>query len=126
MNRMIWLKRWGPTLVIMGLIFAASSIPADRMPKVENYDTLVKKGGHMLGYALLGLSLIRVQGRLNWKSCLLTLAGCTLYALSDEFHQSFVPGRNPTLVDVGIDLTGCLVGLGVFSRVPFLQKVVLK
>jgi VanZ family protein len=79
----------------------------------------------MLGYALLGMSLMRGQRQLSWQGYLLAVAGCTLYALGDEFHQSFVPGRNATLVDVAIDLTGCLIGLVVLSRVPFLQKVVL-
>ena len=126
MDRMTWLKRWGPALMIMGLIFAASSIPSDIMPKVENYDVLVKKGGHILGYALFGLSLMRGQRQLCWQGYLLVVAGCVLYAFSDEFHQSFVPGRNATLVDVAIDLTGCLIGLGVFSRIPLLQKIVLR
>ncbi len=117
------MKRWGPALVMMGLIFFASSIPSDSMPKVENFDTLVKKGGHMLGYGLLGLSLMRAQERSSWKSIGLALAGCLLYAISDEFHQSFVPGRNAALVDVGIDMTGCLVALVIFYRIPFLQKV---
>lgn len=126
MDRWIGLKRWGPALIVMGLIFAASSIPSDSMPKVENFDTLVKKGGHMLGYALLGLSLIHAQRQLTWKSFWLAVLGCALYALSDELHQSFIPGRNASLVDVVIDLTGCLVGLWIFRRIPLLKRVVLQ
>ena len=34
-----------------------------------------------------------------------------LYAASDEFHQSFVPGRSPSIVDVGIDSLGVLTGI---------------
>lgn len=34
-----------------------------------------------------------------------------LYAASDEFHQSFVPGRGPSIVDVGIDSLGVLTGI---------------
>ena len=36
-----------------------------------------------------------------------------LYACSDEFHQSFVPGRGPAFKDVMIDSTGALVGLTI-------------
>jgi VanZ family protein len=117
-----WMQRWGPVLLMMGLIFLASSVPSDRMPKVENFDTLVKKGGHMLGYALLGMSLVRAQGHFTLKTFLWACLGTGLYALSDEFHQSFVPGRNATLVDVAIDLTGFLVGQVLLSRVPILKR----
>jgi VanZ family protein len=41
----------------------------------------------------------------------LALAACVLYALLDEGHQIFVPGRTPSLYDVGIDFSGAL-----FSR----------
>jgi VanZ family protein len=34
-----------------------------------------------------------------------------LYAASDEYHQTFVPGRNGTPVDVGVDAVGALVAL---------------
>ncbi len=34
-----------------------------------------------------------------------------LYAASDEFHQSFVPGRGPSIVDIGIDSLGVLTGI---------------
>lgn len=37
-----------------------------------------------------------------------------LYALSDEYHQTFVPGRNGTFVDLLIDASGALVGLLLF------------
>ena len=38
------------------------------------------------------------------------LVGVT-YAASDEFHQSFVPGRGPSIIDVGIDSLGVLTGI---------------
>ena len=34
-----------------------------------------------------------------------------LYAASDEFHQSFVPGRGPSIIDVGIDSLGVFTGI---------------
>jgi len=39
-----------------------------------------------------------------------------LYALSDEFHQAFVPGRDTSLLDVGCDLVGAGLGLWVHAR----------
>jgi VanZ family protein len=42
-----------------------------------------------------------------------SLLGVVLYAASDEFHQSFVPERTASLVDVGIDTLGGIIAQGV-------------
>ena len=47
----------------------------------------------------------------GWKWVAFSLGCVLLYALSDEFHQSFVPGRNPRLIDVSIDLLGAALGI---------------
>ncbi len=114
MKQLAWLLRFGPALAMMAVIFLASSIPSAQMPNAGALDLLVKKGGHMTGYALLGLSLARAQGKTGRKQMLLAMLGCALYALSDEFHQSFVPGRHPSLVDaLLIDNAGAAIGLGL-------------
>ena len=96
---------------MMLVIFAFSSIPSKMMPKFPWDDLIVKKGGHMLGYGLLALSY---SYGLRWDKKRLCLAWllAILFAITDEFHQSFVPGRNPSIVDVGIDSTGA--GLALF------------
>ena len=68
------------------------------------------KGAHMLGYALLALSFWFTWGfdRRRW---VLALVLAVLYALTDEFHQSFVPGRHPSLVDALV-IDGAGAGLG--------------
>jgi VanZ family protein len=38
----------------------------------------------------------------------------TLYGALDELHQSFIPGRTASLVDLGLDVIGLLLGLGLF------------
>ena len=93
----------------MGLIFAASAQP--QLPTVREHwlDTAIKKGGHMLGYGLLASLYMRALRshlgasiQLRWLSWGLAV----VYALTDECHQRFVPGRNGTVVDVGIDGVG--------------------
>lgn len=64
----------------------------------------------MLGYALLALSFAWGLGG-KPKTAWLALVLAVLYAISDEFHQTFVPGRNGTPVDVTIDSLGASLGL---------------
>ena len=108
------LWRWGPALLMMALIFAASSLTNKVIPQFGPRDVFVKKGGHALGYALLAAAYLHglAGGRLvTGRHMLLAVLGACLYAITDEYHQSFVPGRNPSPVDVLIDTGGA--GLGV-------------
>ena len=87
---------------MMAAIFSFSSIPSTELPNFSWADVVVKKSGHIVVYSLLGLALWHGFGwrreRL-WLAWLLSFA----YAILDEFHQSFVPGRNAWWVDVAID-----------------------
>jgi VanZ family protein len=103
--------RWLPVLLVMLVIFLVSSRPASDLPNFDAADRLIKKGGHMIGYALLAISYWRAlsfkQGKwwLAWGFAL-------LYAVTDEFHQSFVPGRHPSVWDVLVfDNFGALISL---------------
>lgn len=106
-----FLRRWGPALGMMALIFFFSSIPSKEMPDFKEYDFSIKKAGHAFGYLLLGRAYF--FGLRSRKNTIAWLAwGMTIvYAITDEFHQSFVPGRSPRLTDVGIDALGALLGL---------------
>ncbi len=78
-----------------------------------NLDTLIKKGGHALGYGLLGLSYFyALPKRLSkFYRVLTALLMAVLFALSDEYHQSFVQGRNSSLSDVITDGFGATLAL---------------
>jgi VanZ family protein len=110
--------RWIPALILMGAIFTFSSMTADRLPDFGRLDVLVKKGGHALGYGLLGLAYYyalppRLTHGYRW---VLALLMAILFSLSDEYHQSFVAGRGSTIVDVGIDTVGASVALLLGGR----------
>ena len=93
------LVRWGPAVIIMAAIFAFSSTPENDLPNFGGLDFLMKKAGHMLGYGLLALSYwrgLRFDKKYIWLAWLL----CIAYAATDEFHQSFVAGRHPSVLDV--------------------------
>lgn len=107
--------RWGPALFMMGLIFTVSSFPSSSIPNYGGFDFLVKKSGHFLGYTALALAYhhaLNVKGfRRGWFAWILAV----LFAISDEFHQSFVPGRTPWAVDILIDSIGAFVGCLVWQ-----------
>jgi VanZ family protein len=107
------LMRWLPAFLLMGLIFFFSSLPASRIPYYGPLDTLVKKGGHAFGYALLALSYYyALPQRLSKIYRMITaFLMAVLFALSDEYHQSFVEGRTSSLRDVAIDGFGAAIAL---------------
>ncbi len=72
---------------------------------------IVRKIAHMTEYAILFVLNFRIISlyRPPHQSLLLSVASCLVFALSDEFHQTLIPGRTGTLADVGIDMTGVLV-----------------
>lgn len=77
---------------------------------------LVRKLAHFSEYALLGFSLMlhitQVQKKITVRLPWLWAWGIgTLYAATDEFHQGFVAGRGPSVVDVTIDSAGVIAGL---------------
>jgi VanZ family protein len=114
--------RWIPAVIMMGLIFMFSSMPNGVLPYFGHWDLLIKKGGHALGFGMLGLAYAyalpaRLPRKQRW---LLSLLMVVLFALSDEFHQSFVNGRHSRLTDVLIDTSGAVImltfGLGYSSN----------
>ncbi|MGB5932037.1 MAG: VanZ family protein [Anaerolineae bacterium] len=101
-------NRWLPVLLWMGLIFFLSS--RSHLPRYPHHliDFLLKKVAHLLEYAVLAVLLHRGVGNEGgWRALL--IGG--LYAASDEFHQSFVPGRNAELLDLAFDILGIVLGL---------------
>ena len=108
--------RWIPALLVMGVIFWFSSQPGDALPDFDWADRIIKKGGHMLGYGLLAFWVWYVLG-LNPKKRWLAWLFAVLYAATDEFHQSFVPYRGPSVWDVLVfDNVGALLSLWVMER----------
>ena len=75
---------------------------------------LVRKTAHFLGYLLLGAALLVCveswTGGRKLNGILSFLIGA-LYAASDEWHQSYIPGRSGRWEDVGIDAAGVAVGV---------------
>ena len=114
------MARWLPALVWMVVIFYLSAQPDLPHHPEAMTDVIIKKSAHMVEYGILaGLVLwaLRSDAHSTPRShfwCALTIAG--LYAISDEAHQYFVPGRNPRPMDVGFDLLGAWLTLAVIAK----------
>lgn len=103
---------WLPVYLYMGLIFYLSSQSRPPVPSIMlRWDKIT----HFFEYAVLGLLLIRAlnkeyPGRSFLALKLTALAVSAIYAASDEFHQSFVPGRFSCLADWAVDSAGSSLG----------------
>lgn len=104
--------RWIPTLLYMAAIFYFSSLPGPRLPlQVGASDWLV----HFLEYLLLGFLLMYSLGRIAQGPGGAMAAGGigVVYAVTDEWHQRFVPQRDGSFSDWVFDSAGvvCAVAL---------------
>lgn len=112
-KRSVLLTRWLVLIAYAALIFYMSSqrrpLGDFHMP-FASFDKLI----HAAVYALLaGLFAWAMQAWpvVKFKTLALALLLSTAYGLSDEWHQSFVPGRDADLMDVLADFTGALLAL---------------
>jgi VanZ family protein len=110
---------WLPVVLWMGVIFwfsAQSSLPSSPDPLIE---IITKKTAHGAEYAILALLLLRAftHGRsFSVRGALLAWVVVVIYAASDEIHQSLTPNRNPSPLDVLIDITGGMLALLIVGR----------
>jgi len=87
--------------------------PKEQKSTVETLQFFVRKTAHFSIYALLSLLLLLAFLQLFtfYKASFSAFLCSALYAISDEIHQSFIPGRSCELRDVCIDSLGALTAL---------------
>jgi VanZ family protein len=106
MNRRALIRVLLP-LTLMGVIFFLSAQPAGGHHAW--WVIVFRKLGHITGYALLtALWAWALQGVVR-RPLIWAVAISLAYACTDEYHQTFVPGRNGTPVDVGVDAIGMAI-----------------
>ena len=113
---------WGPVLAHMALIFAASSRPDTSAVPSAIPDKVV----HFAVYALLGVLILRAvaggrRSGITWLGVVVSIVIATLYGITDEWHQGFVPNRTPDVMDVVADLAGASAGAIVTAGVTRLR-----
>ena len=113
---------WLPPLALMALIFALSAQP-DLNSGLGVVDLVGRKIVHFLEYTLLAFLLwraLRSAGSVR-RPALVALAIASLYAATDEWHQSFVHGRHASAVDWGIDTAGAALAAWQLHSRPGLR-----
>ena len=107
-----------PAFIWMSVIFYFSSRSTTGIGTNETDRFLILKSFHLIEYAFLAiLLLIAIYN----KKLVVFIA--YLYAISDEIHQSFIPGRTSRFRDTLIDLVGILIGIFIFNKVfPLIKK----
>jgi VanZ like family len=132
----LW-RAWWPAAVWIGLITFESTdffssehtgsllytLVTRLFGEINFYNFLIfhhylRKTGHVVGYGMLGLLLLRGwratfgQGRaLLWRTSLLSWLGTAFVAAMDEWHQSYIPSRTGTWKDAVLDSVAGLVFL---------------
>ena len=148
-SKLLWL--YGLlTLAVMGLIFFMSSRDATEsggmsrwlvetafgrmlirlLPRLTDQGPEIdlRKYAHMAEYAMLAVPSalffreLLTEQRLPLRAAGCSLIFCVLYACSDEYHQTFVPGRAGTMVDVGVDTAGAVFGLVLVLLACLMRK----
>ena len=110
-----------PPLAVMVLIFLLSHQPGDDLPP---FFPFFDKIAHFSIYGLLAATVIgacrpEVRQRRPGAVVLAAVLCCLAYGISDEFHQSFIPGRSPSAADVVADTLGALSVALAWLLLPF-------
>jgi hypothetical protein len=112
------LERSLAPVALMALIFWLSAQP-ELSTDLGLIDLILRKIAHMAVFGTLAVLWWWALRPLTPRALGMAVAIAALYAISDEYHQTFVEGRNGTPVDVAIDWVGIWVAaLLVSRRVP--------
>jgi len=104
-------KRWVLVAGWMGLIFYLSSISNFKVPD-KWINSISSNIAHFTEFFILCMLLFRaIRKSTQWevkKIIVVSEIFSVIYAFLDEFHQSFVPGRNASFMDIFVDTLGIL------------------
>jgi VanZ family protein len=121
---------------MMFFIFLASARPSDRLPVFGDWDIVLKKLSHAVGFGMLAAAYVSALLRptkprareapagesiavasKTLRTAWLAWGLAVLYAATDEYHQSFVAGRHASVLDIGLfDAPGAVAGIWFWFR----------
>lgn len=125
MNKLKLIFNWFLVILWAGVIFYFSSLPDLKSELPGFWDLIFRKLAHMTEYFVLTYFLIKAllsQG-INKKAVLLTASLLAFgYAISDEYHQTFILGRSGALRDVLIDVSGVILMAWMYKKIKLNSK----
>ncbi|MEK7497900.1 MAG: VanZ family protein [Patescibacteria group bacterium] len=114
-----FLKFWLPVIVWAVVIYSFSSIKTPSTSEIFWQDFMVKKTAHVVEYGILAVLLYRAfrsQGLNKTRAGTMAIILAAGYGGTDEFHQSFTAGREPTVRDVVFDTIGATLGIYIIWK----------
>lgn len=118
-----FISLWFPPVAWAALIFLLSSYPTKPVSKIYLKDFVVKKTAHVIEYGIFAAFLYRAfkeSGVRKKKAGVYSVLIAFFYGITDEFHQSFTPGRDPKVRDIIFDTIGA--GLAIYAIWNLLPK----
>jgi len=110
-------------IIIAVLIIIFSSIPGNQYPELEaggyDYSNITNTIAHLIEFALLAFFTLRAFNQSKMTrgyKVLISLVLLVLFAITDEYHQAYAPGREVSFIDLLFDSLGILTGLGLYMR----------
>jgi VanZ family protein len=105
-----------PPFIYAGLVFYLSSLPSWKIRAVSSFPDYIL---HFIEYAVFAWLTLRLlkyinKGIIKPKAFVFIIIILAIFAASDEWHQSFVPGRFATFWDFTADFLGIITALGIY------------
>lgn len=94
------------------MIMKLRDLPAEEYDALYmQVDSIIRVMAHFTEYAILGILMTVLCRMLYWKGLWIPWVICTVFAVTDEWHQSYSPGRTAEVKDVVIDSAGVICGI---------------
>jgi|YNPNPStandDraft_1061719.scaffolds.fasta_scaffold39695_3 VanZ family protein len=123
-NILFYLKLWLPVFFWCYVIYFFSNIPNLKIEQLGIFDLLLRKLAHFTEFCVLSILLLRAllgynrdKFQINKRILFWNIFLCIVYAITDEYHQYFVPGRITALKDILIDTCGIFCGSYLYIKI---------
>lgn len=112
-----FLRIWRLPILWATLIFLGSSIPSLKVTEDSLLQNIINITGHLVEYFVLTHLVVRAfseEGLTIKRAIIYSVIATFIYAMLDETHQYFVPGRMMDIKDLYIDLFGSLIAVAIY------------
>lgn len=113
------------TTITEQLVETVQKVAPIEKEHVDNLNHIVRKNAHFFIYFFLGIIVflaLTKSGVKKFHRIWIALLLCIIYAISDEFHQLFVPGRGGQVKDILIDSLGATFGVSLAAMIYSITK----